>query len=151
VSPKDVPKNASDAWTTAKNSLALVSPAGEGAAHDVTPLQQLLALTRRSDSVAVKSEGTRVLVNVIKSLWSNDSTLGDQRKQAMGAVVTPPCAQALAQMVGRSKKYPILINEGVVALTLMSTHAQGGQSPCLMTVFVLILTMLAQAPSSSTH
>jgi hypothetical protein len=110
-----------------ENSLKLVLPTAEAGEPDSTALQQVIALTRRSDSVAVKSEGTRVLVNAIKSLWSSDASLGDRRKQAMLAVLAPLYAQALAQLVGRSKKYPILVNEGTVALTLMSTHSQGGQ------------------------
>ncbi|KAH9934795.1 uncharacterized protein B0H18DRAFT_978305 [Fomitopsis serialis] len=94
-------------------------------------LDQILALVRRSDSIAVKSEGTRVLVNVVKSLWSSDSASDDsakaqKRRECMAAVANAAGAAALAQLVGRSKKYPILINEGVVALSLLSTHANGG-------------------------
>ena len=96
-----------------------------------SPLDQLLALVRRSDSIAVKSEGTRVLVNAIKSLWYTDLPSGDEastqkRLNAKNAVLTPPCVAALAQLIGRSKKYAILITEGVVALTLLSTHESGG-------------------------
>jgi hypothetical protein len=92
-----------------------------------TALAQILTLIRRSDSVPVKSEGTRVLVNAIKSVWSPDAAKGTQRSEAMAALLDSQCATALAQMVARSKKYPILINEGVVALTLLSTHAKGGE------------------------
>lgn len=44
----------------------------------------------------------------------------------MQAVVNPQCAAALAQLIGRSKKYPILVNEGVIALSLISTRTGGG-------------------------
>lgn len=94
-----------------------------------TALQQILALGRRSDSVAVKSEGTRVIVNVVKTLWSHDqkdTSIAQKRKDAMQLIVNPQCAAALAQLIGRSKKYPMLVSEGVVALTLMSTHKDGG-------------------------
>lgn len=91
-----------------------------------TALDQILALTRRSDSIAVKSEGTRVIVNAIKSVWSSDTAVGEKRRKAMLALLTPQCASALAQLLGRSKKYPVLVNEGVVALTLLSTHSVGG-------------------------
>ena len=96
-----------------------------------TPPQQILELVRRSDSIAVKSEGTRVLVNAVKSLWSTDpKTLDEEkvkkREAAMEAIVTEPCVSALARLIGRSKRYPTLINEGVVALTLVSTHPNGG-------------------------
>jgi hypothetical protein len=114
-----------------------------------TGLAQILALVKRSDSVPIKSEGTRVLVNVIKSLWSadpiasptvhsearpdngNKATLEKQRKRiaAMHAVLTSESAFALATLVGRSGKYPLLVNEGVVALSLLSTHKEGGKFP----------------------
>ena len=101
--------------------------------EDGSPLRQILALVRRSDSIAVKSEGTRVLVYATKSLWSTDpKTLDEERARkrdaAMKALVTEPCVSALARLVGRSKRYPTLVNEGVVALSLISTHPSGGES-----------------------
>lgn len=93
-----------------------------------TALDYILALTRRSDSIAVKSEGTRVLVNAIKSVWSSDAADGETRRKVMLALLTPQCATSLAQLLGRSKKYPVLVNESVVALTLLSTHSAGGES-----------------------
>lgn len=111
----------------AENTLAFIlPPEGEGA--DSTALQQILALIRRSDSVPVKSEGTRVLVHAIKSVWSSDASAGARRQEAMTTLLTPQTAEALAQLIGRSKKYPVLINEGVIALTLLSTHMKGGTS-----------------------
>jgi hypothetical protein len=109
----------------AENTLALVLPA-EGQDDSNSALNQILALVRRSDSVPVKSEGTRVLVNAVKSLWSSDASVGARRQEAMSALLSPQCALALTQLIGRSKKYPILVNEGVIALTLLSTHAKGG-------------------------
>ena len=35
-----------------------------------TPLSRLLSLIKRTDEVPVRSEGTRVLVNLVKNLWS---------------------------------------------------------------------------------
>ncbi|CAL1704860.1 unnamed protein product [Somion occarium] len=115
-----------------ENSFALVLPESSQPPES-TALQQTLVLVRRSDSIAVKSEGTRVLVNAIKSLWSPDAlsskdpTFVQKRKDAINVVANQVCAAALAQLIGRSKKYPLLINEGVVALSLLSTHANGGQ------------------------
>lgn len=95
-------------------------------------LERIIALVRRSDTVAVKSEGTRVLVNVIKSLWSSDvlpdTTLQKQRQDAIQSVLAPAYGEALASLVGRSMKYPLLVNEGIVALTLLSTQKDGGRS-----------------------
>ncbi|KAF8559536.1 hypothetical protein OG21DRAFT_1430391 [Imleria badia] len=119
------------------NSLAVILPS-DGAAAAVTGLSQLLALIKRSDTVAIKSEGTRVIVNLIKSLWSSDPTneqrsaeeiqaRQQKRERAIPALVATPCVDALAALVGRSAKYPILINEAIVALSLLSTHRDGGQ------------------------
>lgn len=114
-----------------ENTLALVLPDPE-APLQPTALSQIITLAHRSDSIAVKGEGTRVLVNAIKSVWSNDATHkatapSQQRTVAMDLLATPAHAAALAQLIGRSRRYPILINEGVVALTLLSTHTNGGQ------------------------
>lgn len=120
--------------TIADNCFALVLPSSGGSSED-TGLNQILALLRRSDTIAVKSEGTRVFVNVIRTLWSQVTPASEKRTASMNAITTPSVALALAQLIGRSKKYPILINEGMVALTLLSLHGRGGMlhlsSPCL--------------------
>ncbi|KDQ61324.1 hypothetical protein JAAARDRAFT_82449, partial [Jaapia argillacea MUCL 33604] len=96
-------------------------------------LDRIIALVQRTDAVTIKSEGTRVLVNVIKTLWSSDGSAGGdeqrakKRREAMQAVVNPSSAAALAQLAGRSRKYPLLVNEAVVALSLISMHASGGK------------------------
>ncbi|KAI0273370.1 hypothetical protein BC834DRAFT_853485 [Gloeopeniophorella convolvens] len=106
----------------AKNCYGLVLPA-EGQDASSTGLQQILALVKRSDTTAVKSEGTRVFVNVIRTLWHEDTLDDTRRKAAMDAISSQPVALSLAQLIGRSKKYPVLINEGIVALTLLSLHS----------------------------
>ena len=119
-----------------------------------------MALVRRSDSIAVKSEGTRVIVNAVKSLWTIDTAadpaLAKRKKEAMDILVTPAHTAALAQLIGRSRKYPVLINEGVMALSLMSTHTNGGERPSTHGLLDLeyMLTVhrpTAQASSSSTR
>lgn len=103
-----------------------------------TGLSQLLALVKRSDTVAIKSEGTRIIVNLIRSLWTNerrDELISEEelrvrqqkRVKAMDALLTPACAEALAALIGRSAKHLILINEGVVASSLLSMHRDGGE------------------------
>lgn len=122
--------------TQVDNSLVVILPPDGALA--VTGLSQLLALIKRSDTVAVKSEGTRIIVNLIKSLWSSDSasdpakaeenqTRQQKKERAKQALVTTPCLDVLAALVGRSAKFPILINEGIVALSLLSTHQDGGK------------------------
>ncbi|KAF4608425.1 hypothetical protein EYR40_000770 [Pleurotus pulmonarius] len=118
--------------TSVQNAYALVLPGSNSSAPG---LDQLLALIKRSDSVAVKSEGTRVLVNVIKSIWSTASSSASEnpqqnvdeqkRQDAMEKLRTPECTEALANLVTRSGKFPLLVNEGIVALSLLSTHPSG--------------------------
>lgn len=98
-----------------------------------TGLSQILALIKRSDSISIKSEGARVLVNVIKSLWYNERGVesSDERQKkkdaCMTVVLTMECVSTLTNLIGRSGKYPVLVNEGIVAMTLLSTHATGGR------------------------
>ncbi|KAJ7582761.1 hypothetical protein C8J56DRAFT_955650 [Mycena floridula] len=135
--------------TIIESTFTLVLPSTKSTPPPPTGLSQILALVKRSDSVPVKSEGTRVLVNVIKTLWSNVSIAASpvtggpspiangtvdsdivvqknkQRSAAIRVVLSPICATALASLVGRSGKYPLLVNEGVVAMSLMGTQKAG--------------------------
>ncbi|KAL0580235.1 hypothetical protein V5O48_001740 [Marasmius crinis-equi] len=143
------------------NTYALVLPYSDDLPSPQTGLSQVLALVKRSDSVPVKSEGTRVLVNVIKSLWSSDviggtpstvpkdDTTDDneatRRQEAIRIVLTMPCVSALASLVARSGKYPLLVNEGVVALTLLSTQKTG--APLVLTAILSSVLLEPPAPA----
>lgn len=114
---------------------------------EVTGLQQILALGLASDSIRLKSEGTRVLVNAIKCLWAVESpsspasaaTAGisqafegpeekqRRRMEAINAVSDVSCIQALTRLIGRSGRYPILVHEGSIALSLLSTRREVGE------------------------
>lgn len=122
-----------------------------------TGLSQLLALVKRSDTVAIKSEGTRIIVNLIRSLWTNErrdeptseeelQARQQKRLKAMDALLTPACAEALAALIGRSAKHLILINEGVVASSLLSMHRDGGA----LVLDALIAPLPVEATPSST-
>lgn len=97
-----------------------------------TGFSQILALVKRTDSIPIKSEGSRVVVNVVKSLWQveRETKESEERQQrrdaAVALVLTRECANILTGLIGRSNKYPILVNEGIVAITLLSTHKLGG-------------------------
>lgn len=116
-------------FSTVTNACTLVlSPSDSSSPAGLT---QIIALVRRSDTVAIKSEGTRVLVNVTKSLLSSatssDSGEKQSRQSAIEGVLTPASVEVLAALIGRSMKYPLLVNEGVVALTLLSTQGKGSK------------------------
>ena len=108
-----------------------------------TALSQILALIKRSDSIPIKSEGTRVLVNVIKSLWYNERGVesSDERQKkkdaCMNAVLTKECASTLTNLIWRSGKYPVLVNEGIVAMTLLCTHPAGGKQNIIYIMTVI--------------
>ncbi|KAI6039034.1 hypothetical protein EDC04DRAFT_3112751 [Pisolithus marmoratus] len=119
------------------NSLKVILPA-ETDVPLPTGLSQVLSLVKRSDKVVIKSEGTRIIVNLVKSLWSSDpqkeyrnveeiQIRQQKRDKAITALlVSPSCIEALTALLGRSHKYPVLVNEAVVALSLLSTHRDAG-------------------------
>ncbi|KAH7916041.1 hypothetical protein BJ138DRAFT_1229379, partial [Hygrophoropsis aurantiaca] len=150
------------------NSLVFVL--GTNSESAPTGFAQLISLIRRSDTIAIKSEGTRVLVNVIRSLWSSEPA-GEQRsvedtqkrqqkrEQAIKTLLIPACAEALAALIGRSFKYSILINEGVVALSLLSIHNHtlrwlmeysfGTTGPLVLNALLSALPVEATPPSAA--
>ncbi|KAF9792390.1 hypothetical protein BJ322DRAFT_1028934 [Thelephora terrestris] len=98
----------------------------ESQRSEKSALEQIMELVRRADTVTVKSEGTRVLGNTIKTLSADLSSTDPRRKAARKTLATLENANALAALIGRSKKYPMLINEAVVALSFLTAHERGG-------------------------
>ena len=111
------------------HTFALVLPSDK---DRPTGLSQILALIKRSDSVSIKSEGSRVLVNVVKTIWFSErvpDALEEKKKkreQCISILLTEECATILTDLIARSNKYPILVNEGIVAISLLATHKLGG-------------------------
>ncbi|CAG8604124.1 13330_t:CDS:10 [Ambispora leptoticha] len=106
-----------------------------------TPLARLLILTRKADDISIRSEGTRVLVNLIKTIWSDKSSLiPAQQTYALDGVTlqdlrsklnTNEIVRLLNDLIVESK-YPILQNEGVIGLTLLvMDDSAKGQNPTL--------------------
>lgn len=141
------------------NSIRMILPS-EMANPPPTGLSQILSLIRRSDRVASKSEGTRIIVNLVKSLWSNDApnasrsaeeSLSRQQKRdkAITTLLSVPCVEALTALLGRSFKYPILVNEAVVALSLLSTHCDGGPLVLRSLIAPLPIEVMPHGPGSA--
>ena len=111
-----------------------LSPNLEGAGVD-SGLDQIIDLVKRSETLALQSEGTRVLVNVVRSLWTPNATSSangvqasaDRRRECIEKLANLDTTEPLTEMLGRSAKYPILLNEAVVALTLLGSHPSGGK------------------------
>lgn len=85
-------------------------------------IDSLLSLASRTDDVRLKSESTRVLVQLIRTLWmsSDDSHVDVRSKLARKDVLV-----ALVEMVKVSAKWPILVNEGIVSLALVGSSPEG--------------------------
>ncbi|KAI5900352.1 uncharacterized protein SCHCODRAFT_02607671 [Schizophyllum commune H4-8] len=130
------------------NSFTLVLPDPAASSSRPTGLSQILGLVKRTENIAIRSEGTRVLVNVIKSLFSNapptspttvlpspvtqaasnhEAAIEKQQKkeETIKALLNKDCTSALANLITRGAKFPLLINEGVVALSLLAMHKEG--------------------------
>jgi len=110
------------------NALKLFKPLG----NVPSGIDQISDLIPRTDSLALRNEGTRVLVNVIKTLWTPSSPpIPDgpsqlrERRDALNKLTTEDTADALGEMIGRNVKYPVLLNEGIIALTLLANNAAG--------------------------
>ena len=57
------------------------------------------------------------------SLWEEKKK---KREQCISILLTEECATILTDLIARSNKYPILVNEGIVAISLLATHKLGG-------------------------
>lgn len=155
------------------NSLGLLeSPA---APTEPAPIELILAIIPRTDDVRLRSEASRILINLIRALFStrppslsptpavspitphtnrlrvelpvgDDNEEEEARKTAgRQKVVRKEVADALAEMVRLSEKYPILINEGVVGLTLLAGSGPVGA----LLVLDAILAFHAPAPQEA--
>lgn len=111
---------------TDKSALELAAP------PQPSGLDQIIALVARSDSIVVKSEGTRVIGYVVKSLWRAVEQCSPEEMEpmrtAMTKVASAPAIQALAEMLARNRKHIILLNESILALTLLSGQSVAGMT-----------------------
>ncbi|SJX62924.1 uncharacterized protein SRS1_13750 [Sporisorium reilianum f. sp. reilianum] len=117
------------------NAVRFVDGGKNGSHGD--PLNALIDMIQRIDDVPTKMEATRVLVNVVKSLWTSARSSGSGSSSeavseeavlaARSRVVRRDVIQALAEMVRTSPKYPVLVNEGVIALTLVGSERMGAE------------------------
>ncbi|KAL1917464.1 uncharacterized protein VTP21DRAFT_3857 [Calcarisporiella thermophila] len=117
--------------------------------QEATPLERLLGLMKRSDEIPIKSEGARVLVNIVKAVWSQESTTSHAaivkvRNRLLSSDVISPLADLI-----RQSKYPVLQNEGLIALAVLTTdsyvsNSEGGH-PVIGALFTI------PTPSTSTN
>ena len=120
------------------------------------PLQAILDLIRRTNDVRLRCEATRLLGNVVRCLYSSRSAaspitpsalngleMGIAKKRARDVLEkSTGTVEALSELLRTGEKYPSLVNEAMVALTLLSTTANGGVYRTFPFSFVVPLTAL---------
>jgi hypothetical protein len=76
-------------------------------------LSLVISFIKRVDDVAAKSEATRVLTNLVKTVWvqKDNQTL---RRQIIDMQIIEPIIELI-----RTSTFPILKNDGLMALTLI--------------------------------
>jgi hypothetical protein len=119
-----------------------------------TPLDTIVQLAGRTNDVRLKCEATRLLGNVIRSLYSSRSAMSPVTPSALGGLEmglakgrargilerNQGTVDALAEMLRTGEKYPVLVNEAIVALTLLSTTEGGGTCFFLFSPASFLLT-----------
>ncbi|BGP56128.1 hypothetical protein JCM8202_005895 [Rhodotorula sphaerocarpa] len=88
-------------------------------------LDYVVELVGRIDDVRLRSEATRVVVNCVRTLLAAPvNALGEEsRPQADAArqrLAEPDTVGTIAGLVRTSRRHPMLVNEGVVALALLA-------------------------------
>ncbi|KAI9485570.1 MAG: armadillo-type protein [Benjaminiella poitrasii] len=76
-------------------------------------LSLVISFIKRVDDVAAKSEATRILTNLVKTVWiEKDNT--DLKAKLLDANIIEPIIELI-----RTSTFPILKNDGIMALTLV--------------------------------
>ncbi|GAA5975022.1 hypothetical protein JCM5350_004548 [Sporobolomyces pararoseus] len=118
------------------------------------PLDLILALIKRSDELQLRSESTRVLINLVRSLFSTSESPSEKESVEIAretVLQKEEIVTAISEQVRLSEKYPILVNEGIVALSLLSggTGGERGASIVLSSLLQSRVAPLPGVPSAS--
>ncbi|KAK4514550.1 uncharacterized protein ATC70_002148 [Mucor velutinosus] len=80
-------------------------------------LSLVTGFLKRVDDVAAKSEATRVLTNLVKTVWVQSNN-NDLRMQVMEAHIMEPIIELV-----RTSTFAVLKNDGIMALTLIFSES----------------------------
>jgi hypothetical protein len=90
-------------------------------------LDQVLALIKRTDDPNIGYEATRIFISVIKSLSKTKSESSvDPARLCQRDVIT-----CLVDLLRRTWKWPILINDSIISLTLLTISGPEGTGKSL--------------------
>ncbi|KAH8922837.1 hypothetical protein BT69DRAFT_210507 [Atractiella rhizophila] len=121
-----------------RNALRMVK-VFPGTENRIAPLELAVALLQRTEDVRLRSEATRLLINVIKSSWSPKPITpnvngGGNTVESMGVdekvfirlkMTRSDVVDAISDMITKNE-YPILVMEGVIGLNLLGGVKEGG-------------------------
>ena len=149
-----------DVDSAVSNALAVLGlpPPSSDSPSSAAPLDSLLALISRTDELRLRAEGTRVLVNLARTLFSLPSCATSHENDAVTAqvaqgrerLVRRDVSDAMGELVRGSEKFPILVNEGVVGLTLLAgCGTAGGASSSLPFARLVVLELTACTTTAS--
>lgn len=80
-------------------------------------LSLVTGFLKRVDDIAAKSEATRVLTNLVKTVWVQNNN-NELRMQVMEAHIMEPIIELV-----RTSKFAVLKNDGIMALTLIFSES----------------------------
>lgn len=124
---------------------AIITTSAVSTTDPPAPLTIVLALIKRTNDVRLRCEATRLIVNLVRSLYSSRSITSPITPAAVNGLElsivknkakqilehSAEAVDALNEMLRTGEKYPILVNESIVALTLLSTTTSGGEMAVL--------------------
>ncbi|GEM07836.1 GTP binding protein [Rhodotorula toruloides] len=110
------------------NALAMLNMDPTSADSASSTLYLILSLSSRTDDLRLRSESTRVIANLVRTLFAAPSEVAatEQVKVGREELTSREVVSVLAEMVRTSERYPGLVNEGVVGLTLLAGSGEKG-------------------------
>lgn len=82
----------------------------------------VVAFIKRVDDVSAKSEATRILTNLVKTIWVQNDNI-DLRNQVIEAHIIEPIIELV-----RTSPYPILKNDGIMGLTILYSDSENNST-----------------------
>ncbi|BGP70994.1 hypothetical protein NBRC10513v2_004358 [Rhodotorula toruloides] len=113
-------------------------------------LDLLLSLSTRVDDLRLRSESIRVIANLVRTLFAapSDDAAPEAVRAGREKLTSRDVAGSLAEMVRTSERYPVLVNEGVVGLTLLAGSSEKGAALLLDALLASPARPAPQLPST---
>jgi len=86
-------------------------------------LHSIIALGAKTDDIGIKSESSRILVNILRTLWSVSGTETEAVSQAQERMAIVEVVDAIMELVRGDNA--VLIGEGIMGLVLLTRNQTG--------------------------